>query len=70
MCDGTRDCPSGLDELVCSTSTCKPGDFACIRGGAQECIEERNVCDGIVDCSRGQDEQQCRKCLSELLFVK
>lgn len=58
-CNGIRDCTSGLDELVCTTSKCPPGFFTCGRLG--QCVEQRRVCDGVRDCDEGQDEQQCRK---------
>ena len=59
LCDGTRDCNSGLDELVCTTIICPTGQFACGR----ECVELRRMCDGVRDCSGGEDEQMCRKWL-------
>ncbi|CAH2102272.1 unnamed protein product [Euphydryas editha] len=57
VCDGTRDCPGGEDELRCST--CEDNEYRCSSG---MCITKRWLCDGYADCPSGEDEQDdlCR----------
>ncbi|XP_013411659.1 uncharacterized protein LOC106174585 [Lingula anatina] len=58
VCDGTWDCPYGLDEKSCERYSC-PGMFRC--QGHRECIHHDLVCDGIVHCKdTGDDEKFCK----------
>ncbi|XP_021965233.2 uncharacterized protein LOC110860489 isoform X2 [Folsomia candida] len=65
VCDSNRDCPSGLDEYVCTPKfrrgLCgrglpkRTGIFQCQFGG---CIPLNRLCDGNVNCIGGSDESQ------------
>ncbi|XP_030025179.2 uncharacterized protein LOC115443766 isoform X1 [Manduca sexta] len=52
ICDGTRDCPAGEDEVGCIT--CEKNEYRCASGG---CIQKRWLCDGYADCANGEDEE-------------
>nr|XP_026497823.1 uncharacterized protein LOC113401956 isoform X2 [Vanessa tameamea] len=58
ICDGTRDCPGGEDEMPCSA--CENNEYRCSSG---LCITKRWLCDGYADCPSGEDEQEdlCRR---------
>ena len=62
ICDGTKDCPLGDDELSCQSENelldC-PGFFRC-KGG--RCIHQNQVCDGVPHCGvNGDDEIGCKE---------
>ncbi|CAL7939536.1 unnamed protein product [Xylocopa violacea] len=58
VCDGTKDCESGEDELHCADhSSCIEDQYKCRLDGA--CIPIRNVCNGVIDCPDGSDELGC-----------
>ncbi|XP_064630845.1 uncharacterized protein LOC135489423 [Lineus longissimus] len=59
ICDGTRDCASGEDELNCESFAC-PGMFQC--KDRKNCIIQEKVCDGIEHCRDGDDELSCSFC--------
>ena len=54
LCDGTDDCPSGDDEILCDKSFCN-NSFWC----DGKCLSPENVCDGINHCLNGNDELMC-----------
>ncbi|XP_072178152.1 uncharacterized protein [Diadema setosum] len=56
-CDGTRDCPTGEDELGCDNYTCPSGTYRC--RGEMFCLTPSEVCDGIKQCPQGDDEFFC-----------
>jgi low density lipoprotein receptor-related protein 5/6 len=49
-CDGTPQCPDGLDELNC----CPKDQFRC--ASSLTCIASSMVCDGWNNCADGSDE--------------
>ncbi len=55
VCDGTRDCAEGEDEINCENRTC-PGMLRCRRGA---CLHQSDVCDGTVHCPLADDELMC-----------
>uniref|UniRef100_A0A3Q1FCU8 SCO-spondin n=1 Tax=Acanthochromis polyacanthus TaxID=80966 RepID=A0A3Q1FCU8_9TELE len=56
VCDGHKDCPSGIDEAVCPGKvTCAPDQFACRDG---TCVPTSKLCDGIPDCPGREDENK------------
>nr|XP_054753960.1 uncharacterized protein LOC129259723 [Lytechinus pictus] len=58
-CDGTRDCPTGEDEIGCDNYTCPSGSYRC--HGENFCLNQSQVCDGIKQCPDGDDEFFCGK---------
>lgn len=56
LCDSTRDCIHGEDELIenCNTPRCPADQFLC--ADLQKCIDRKKWCDGQLDCSDGSDE--------------
>ncbi|XP_016840986.1 sortilin-related receptor, L(DLR class) A repeats-containing-like isoform X2 [Nasonia vitripennis] len=59
MCDGSKDCSSGEDELYCSNGPigCKEDQFKCFVDGS--CVPLINICNGIQECPDGSDERGC-----------
>jgi len=49
-CDGTPQCPDGLDEVDC----CPKDQFRC--ASSLTCIAASMVCDGWNNCADGSDE--------------
>jgi len=58
ICDGTKDCFDGTDEIQCQN--CGPNQFSCngVNSNAQ-CIDSQFICNGQRDCANGLDEQNC-----------
>ncbi len=66
MCDGSRHCIDGSDEMGCPTMAPETvldiikvsyGSKPCKDG--QECVLYSHVCDGEMDCKDGSDEHDC-----------
>uniref|UniRef100_A0A0K0EE50 Low-density lipoprotein receptor-related protein 2 n=1 Tax=Strongyloides stercoralis TaxID=6248 RepID=A0A0K0EE50_STRER len=55
QCDGDPQCPSGEDEINCSSC----GNDAIFCASTNKCIPKWNVCDGIVHCPDKIDETNC-----------
>uniref|UniRef100_A0A0N4ZG03 EGF-like domain-containing protein n=1 Tax=Parastrongyloides trichosuri TaxID=131310 RepID=A0A0N4ZG03_PARTI len=55
QCDGDAQCPSGEDELECST--CNNGAIFC--PSTNKCIPKWNICDGTAHCPDKSDESNC-----------
>ncbi|XP_075209781.1 uncharacterized protein LOC142317258 isoform X2 [Lycorma delicatula] len=55
VCDNTRDCPLGEDEVNCTK--CNSGEFKC--HSDHKCIPNSWKCDGNRDCTDGSDEVSC-----------
>lgn len=67
-CDGTTQCSTTIDELLCEggggfpggfpgMGNCESEQFECPDTG--ECIAQSAMCDGTPDCSDGADESLC-----------
>ncbi|PAA85960.1 hypothetical protein BOX15_Mlig009194g3 [Macrostomum lignano] len=60
QCDGKKDCPSGEDEMDCSSEVVDRF-FECNSGGTHlQRISWSRLCDHKVDCSTGLDEADCQ----------
>ncbi|CAH0560374.1 unnamed protein product [Brassicogethes aeneus] len=58
LCDGTKDCPEGEDELHCGEMrNCTREQFKCRVDGS--CISQSLVCNNHQDCPDGSDESSC-----------
>ncbi|XP_025152986.1 sortilin-related receptor isoform X2 [Harpegnathos saltator] len=59
VCDGSKDCPSGEDEVRCDQlhMSCQNDQFMCRRDGS--CVPLTNICNGIEECPDGSDELGC-----------
>ena len=58
VCDGKFDCPTGADEINCTTLVC-PGLLKCRFDSV--CVHPVHTCDGVVHCHlSGDDEAYCR----------
>ncbi|XP_025834721.1 sortilin-related receptor-like isoform X2 [Agrilus planipennis] len=59
ICDGSRDCKGGEDEMHCEGARhCSDADeFKCRMDGS--CIDITKVCDSRSDCPDGSDETHC-----------
>lgn len=59
MCDGSRECGNGADEMACTPDllVCPPCSFAC--HNQARCVRPIWVCDGDKDCRDGSDEMDC-----------
>ena len=58
LCDGSIQCPSGDDELNCSTKSCT-GFYRCVESKYLICLHIKDVCNGYKDCPSGEDELLC-----------
>lgn len=54
ICDGVKDCESGIDEINCQ---CNKYTFKC---GTGECISLNKVCNFKQDCTDNTDELSCQ----------
>ena len=58
LCNGVKNCVSGIDEIGCGA--CPPTQFRCAASG--RCISPLFVCDYDDDCRDGSDELGCAGC--------
>ncbi len=55
VCDGTKHCPHGEDEVGCGALLCA-GMLRCHRDNV--CVHPQHVCDGKVHCGKSHDDEQ------------
>ena len=60
VCDSTKNCKLGEDEMMCALFTC-PGYLKC--RGENRCISAAEICDKRVNCLYSMDDELgCGKC--------
>ena len=58
VCDGSWDCPTGIDEELCMDQSRCQNMFKC-KGSVSICIHLHNICDATKNCPLGDDELLC-----------